>query len=71
MPEVTVSPKYQIVIPREIRAALKIKPGQKLTMVASDFSIRLLPQRSIKDMRGFLRKYGDFPPFEREPDREL
>jgi AbrB family looped-hinge helix DNA binding protein len=71
MPEVTVSPKYQIVIPREIRKAMKIKPGQKLSVVASEFSIRLLPQRSIKDMEGFLRKYGDLPAFEREPDREL
>ncbi len=69
MPEVTVSSKYQIVIPREVRESLKIKPGQKLGVVAGEFSISLLPERSIKDMEGFLR---DIPgEFEREPDREL
>ena len=69
MAEVTVSPKYQIVIPREIRDAMKIKPGQKLGMVVNEFSISLLPERSIKDMEGFLK---DIPgEFEREPDREL
>jgi len=67
---VTVSPKYQVVIPKEIRKAMKIKPGQKLSVVASEFSIRMMPERSIKDMEGFLRKYPA-PPFEREPDREL
>lgn len=69
MPEVTVSSKYQIVIPREVRESMKIKPGQKLGVVAGEFSISLLPERSIKDMEGFLR---DIPgEFEREPDREL
>jgi AbrB family looped-hinge helix DNA binding protein len=69
MAEVTVSSKYQIVIPREIRDAMRIKPGQKLGIVANEFSISLLPERSIKEMEGFLR---DVPgEFEREPDREL
>jgi AbrB family looped-hinge helix DNA binding protein len=71
MPEVTVSPKYQIVIPREIRKAMKIKPGQKLSVIAGERSINLIPQESIKDLRGFLRAYGDLPAFEREPDREF
>ena len=67
---VTVSPKFQVVIPKEIRTALKIKPGRKLHVVASDFSIRLMPKDSLKRLRGFLRDYPAVP-FEREPDREL
>ena len=68
---VTVSPKYQVVIPKEIRRALKIKPGQKMHVVASDLSIRFLPQRSIKDMEGIFSDYPA-PPFEREKkDREF
>jgi AbrB family looped-hinge helix DNA binding protein len=69
MSQVTVSPKYQIVIPRKIRESMKIRPGQKLIMVAEERSIRLLPERSIKEMEGFLR--GITGEFEREPDREL
>jgi AbrB family looped-hinge helix DNA binding protein len=69
MPDVTVSPKYQIAIPREIRNSLRIRPGQRLSVVANEFSITLLTERSIKEMEGFLRSVsGDF---EREPDREL
>jgi len=68
MPEVTVSSKFQIVIPREVRESMKIKPGQKLGVVAGEFSISLLPERSIKEMEGFLR--GIPGEFERESDRE-
>jgi AbrB family looped-hinge helix DNA binding protein len=71
MQRVTVSPKYQIVIPKEIRDALKIRPGQKLSMVAEERSIRLLPQRSIKEMEGFLAHVPNLPGFERDPDREF
>jgi AbrB family looped-hinge helix DNA binding protein len=69
MSEVTVSPKYQIVIPRRIRELMKIRPGQKLIMVAEERSIRLVPERPIKEMEGFLKGIPD--EFEREPDREL
>lgn len=48
MNEVTVSPKFQIVIPREVRTRLSIKPGQRLSVVVGDSSITLLPERSIK-----------------------
>ena len=69
MNQVTVSPKYQIVIPRKIRESMKIRPGQKLIMVAEERSIRLMPERSIKELRALLR--GIPGEFEREPDREL
>lgn len=68
MTEVTVSPKYQIVIPREVRTRLRIRPGQRLSVLAGERSITLVPERSIKEMEGFLRGLpGDF---ERETDRE-
>ena len=69
MNQVTVSPKYQIVIPRKIRESMKIRPGQKLIMVAEERSIRLLLERSMKELRELLR--GIPGEFEREPDREL
>ena len=69
MAEVTVSPKYQIVIPREVRTRLRIRPGQRLSVLAGERSITLVPERSIKEMEGFLRGLsGDF---ERETDREI
>jgi AbrB family looped-hinge helix DNA binding protein len=69
MNQVTVSSKYQIVIPRKIRESMKIRPGQKLIMVAEERSIRLMPERSIHEIRALLR--GIPGEFEREPDREL
>ncbi len=56
-------------IPRKIRESMKIRPGQKLIMVAEERSIRLLPERSMKELRELLR--GIPGEFEREPDREL
>ncbi len=52
MVRVTVSSKYQIVIPTEIRRALKIQKGQKLTMVDIGGVIELVPDRDLREMRG-------------------
>ena len=49
---VTVSPKFQIVIPKELRQELHIEPGQQLLLYTLDGSIRISPRRSIKDLRG-------------------
>jgi AbrB family looped-hinge helix DNA binding protein len=68
MSSVTVSPKYQVVIPKQVREALKIQPGQKLRVVAADGVIRLFPDRPIEQLRGFAK---GIPLFEREPDRTL
>ncbi len=67
MHRVTVSPKYQVVIPKEIRKALGIHPGQKMQVVEYDGRIELIPERDIKDLRGFLR--GINTEFKREDDR--
>jgi AbrB family looped-hinge helix DNA binding protein len=66
---VTVSSKYQVVIPKDVRERLKIRPGQKVEAFALGGRIELVPVRPIKEMRGFLK--GMNPDFEREPDRGL
>jgi len=67
MQVVTVSPKYQIVIPKAVREALDLQPGQKIQVVEYDGRIELIPERDIKDLRGFLK--GIDTAFKREDDR--
>ena len=55
MQTVTVSPKYQVVIPKNIRDALKLRPGQKMRVIEYDGRIELIPDRDISELRGFLR----------------
>ncbi len=69
MSAVTVSSKYQIVIPRDVRESLSIKPGSKLAVLHYEGMIRLVPLRPMREMRGFLK--GIDTTIEREPDREL
>jgi len=64
---VTVSPKYQIVIPRPIRDHLNLRPGQKILVVEYDGRVELIPERDIEELRGFLK--GINTEFEREEDR--
>jgi AbrB family looped-hinge helix DNA binding protein len=66
---VTVSSKYQIVIPKDVRERLKIRPGQKVEAFAIGDRIELVPVGPISKMRGFLK--GMDANFEREPDRQL
>ncbi len=67
MQSVTVSPKYQVVIPKTIREALKLHPGQKMQVVEYAGRIELIPERDIKELRGFLK--GINTEFKREKDR--
>jgi len=53
--KVRVSPKFQVVIPKALREELKIEPGQELLMYALDGSLRLVPRRSIKELRGIAK----------------
>ena len=55
METVTVSPKFQVVIPKEIRESLKLVPGQKIQALLYENRIELIPVRPIKKMRGFLK----------------
>ncbi|HSR16895.1 MAG TPA: AbrB/MazE/SpoVT family DNA-binding domain-containing protein [Ignavibacteriaceae bacterium] len=67
MTTVTVSPKYQVVIPKEIRQKLKLKPGQKLQIIQLGDRIEFLLLKDIKEARGFLK--GINTEIEREEDR--
>jgi AbrB family looped-hinge helix DNA binding protein len=62
-----ISPKFQVVIPKKLRDALKLTPGQRVQMVAYDNRIEIIPLRKISDMKGFLK--GIDTNVEREPDR--
>jgi len=66
MHTVTVSPKYQVVIPKNIRASLKLRPGQKMKVIEYDGRIELIPDRSISELKGFLK--GINTDFTREND---
>lgn len=67
MHTVTVSPKYQVVIPKNIRISLKLRPGQRMKVVEYDGRIELIPDRDISELKGFLK--GINTDFEREKDR--
>ena len=67
MQSVTVSPKYQIVIPKTVREALNLRPGQKTQVIEYAGRIELIPERDIKELRGFLK--GIHTEFKREDDR--
>jgi AbrB family looped-hinge helix DNA binding protein len=55
MDTVKVSPKYQVVIPKDVREQLQIKPGVELLVYVLDGTIRLSLPRSIKDLRGIAK----------------
>ena len=67
MQTVTVSPKYQVVIPKLIRETMQLRPGQKLRVLEYEGRIELIPDRDISELRGFLK--GINTEFEREDDR--
>lgn len=54
METIKISPKYQVVIPREVREAMNLKPGTRLQVVQFDQRIELIPLRSAKSLRGSL-----------------
>ena len=55
MESVTVSTKFQVVIPRAVREQLHVKPGQKMRVIAYDDKVILIPVRPIKEARGSLK----------------
>lgn len=67
MQTVTISPKYQVVIPKEVRNSLKLKPGQKIQVLQYQNRIEMIPEKNISEMKGFLK--GINTDFTREGDR--
>ena len=66
---VTVSPKFQVVIPLDVRRRLALQPGAKLVVVDFNGGLRLMPLQPPSALRGIAR--GVSPGIEREPDRTL
>jgi len=67
MTAVTVSPKFQIVIPKDVREAMGIYSGQKVQVLTYQNRIELIPLKPMKVMRGFLR--GMDTDIQRDKDR--
>ena len=67
MPSVTLSPKYQVVIPLSVRRSLGLKPGQKMHVVEYAGRVEFIPERDISELQGFVK--GINTDFEREEDR--
>lgn len=67
MTSVTVSPKFQVVIPKEIRESMGIFSGQKVQILLYQNRIELIPLKPMKDMKGFLK--GISTDVQRENDR--
>ena len=66
METVTVSPKFQVVIPRAIREALGLEPGQKVQALQYQNRIEFIPVRPLKSMRGFLKGLDTAVPRDRD-----
>jgi AbrB family looped-hinge helix DNA binding protein len=64
---VTISPKFQVVIPKEVRKKLGLAPGQKVQTILYEDRIELIPVKPIKKMKGFLK--GMDTRIAREADR--
>jgi len=52
---VKVSAKYQIVIPQDVRKRIELTPGQQVVIIEKDGVIHVIPQKPIKEMRGFIK----------------
>ena len=67
METLTISPKFQVVIPKTIRERLGLSPGQKVQAILYGDRIELIPLQPAKRLRGFLK--GIDTTVAREPDR--
>jgi len=67
MQAVTLSPKFQVVIPLPVRRTMGLRAGQKLQIIAYEGRIELIPDRDITELRGFLK--GINTEIKREDDR--
>lgn len=55
MATTTISPKYQVVIPKDVREKLCLKSGQKMTVVAKGSVVYLIPEKPLESLKGFLK----------------
>lgn len=66
MAVVTISPKYQVVIPQQIRESLRLEPGQKVQAIQYEDRIEFIPLRPARSMRGFVRGIDTRVPRDRD-----
>lgn len=55
MSQTLVSSKYQVVIPKDVRRELGLRSGHKITCIAKDGIIHLIPDKPLSELRGFLK----------------
>ena len=55
MSAVTISKRFQVVIPKKIRQQFRLRAGQRVAVLDYDGQIRLMPLQPIKHLRGFLK----------------
>jgi AbrB family looped-hinge helix DNA binding protein len=67
MTVVTISSRFQVVIPKDVRERLDLKPGQQVDAIPYRGRIELIPVEPIESMRGFVRGIDTTVP--REGDR--
>ena len=67
MKTATISPRFQVVIPKAMRESLGLTAGQKVHVIAYDNRLELIPEQPLEKMRGFLK--GIATSFDREDDR--
>jgi len=65
---VKLSPKFQVVIPRDVREKLDLKPGQKIVVIEKGGVLHLIPQKPMKEMKGFVKSV-DLSKLRDEEDR--
>ena len=67
MDTVTLSPKFQLVVPQAIREALGLTPGEKFQVLQYEGRLEFIPVKPMRSMRGFLS--GMDTTIDRDPDR--
>lgn len=65
----SVSPKYQVVIPKEVRESLKLKPGQRLMIIAKGNVIHMIPEIPLNELKGRYRGMDASVPRDDEEER--
>ena len=70
MNTVTISSKYQVVIPRQIREQFNLKPGQKIMFIPYNKTLRVVIVPSIEDAKGIFKGI-DTDPLREKEDREI
>lgn len=64
MSSATLSSKFQILIPKDVRESMNLKAGQKFDFIQIGGTLRVVPQRSMKDLFGMAAHVKE--PFERD-----